>query len=1282
MSDCSIDSPEKFGEWDAEAFGESLARPASAGQIFAVEGLSPSHLHRQTPALRSALREHNIPLFILDPTGNAGTGEKFLDILVAYVQEAERRGEFSEEAQRLFEFVSSAGDKSQQGASGADGSLYSDTLCRLWTSLSRRLPAVLLVINAHLCPASEIKTLEHLSNFFFADPIEQLTPELEAAEQGDGRLVYLVSSDAFPIALDDVPAVHIDLSEAATESVRQYLSDPDVVRRFVDSTGGDPRRLDELLETLPDDVQNFWHFRYERLDRLAQQLIEVLAVAGEPVLVDMLHRAMSLLHASEYFARTLRQLGELGFIERKISSGAVKVHIESPEFGRAVSESLDKEARVEIHQALAEAARADEDGEPSPGFLARHCLAAGKIDAGFEHGERAAKRLLSSRCYDQSQQLLESLLVYADDDERRREVHAQLVEVHRALGNDKKALSHCHKLEALLDDAPSTARLNCQIGNLLIRVGEYEEAIEYFERAAGASGEDDRLQSLWTEAKLGEGEAMFSQGRHQAAEERAVEVIEYVESARQDDSHKRSQLDRSVLQARNLIGKVAVLRGECQKGRELFRKNRGLASDWGWDDEVARAEANLGLIALQEKNFSDALSRLERAREIARSPSAIRRAYAWLNLGIVHHRKSHFQEALRHYLEGLRASRQEGDDAGYELAAYNLVTLYQDVGAFERALSVIDHLEERHEDGPSSHFVGDLPTVVLGSIRLDMRDYEQALEAFAGLLDSTEESTAASLPAREAKLRSVEAHLALGQTAVAERIVEQFEMPEENASQPQLEALFELARINIALQEGDTAPALERGREAADHARSAGHLRDALRICFSVARALRQDDRPEEARALLERELQQLRETGERVPQEHRADFFAVPLHQELVELVRELKGDVPVEFELEDSAERAEAQSEAQTETADVDDPAFQRWRSRYKHMVGEHEKLHQIFRVIDRVAASDSPVLLQGESGTGKELVAEALHTHSERSDGAFVKVNCAAFVEDLLLSELFGHVKGAFTGAVSEKMGRFEMADQGTIFLDEIGDISPKTQVALLRVLQEGTFEKVGGAETKQVDVRLVCATNKNLEEMVKRGEFRLDLYYRLKGVIIEVPALRERRQDIPRLVAYFARSFAGGQQPKRFSEEVMRFLASYSWPGNIRELENFVKSILLFVEGDCVDMSHVHEFGDFFAGGEVDFELPEIDYDVDLADYDDIGETYDDPEEALVDQIIANGLSLANIKKRLELESIRRALIETGGNITRAAKILQMKRPRLSQIVNSTDELLALKEELVG
>jgi transcriptional regulator with GAF, ATPase, and Fis domain/lipopolysaccharide biosynthesis regulator YciM len=1283
MTEGQQGQPEKTQEtqsepWEAQALGELLAREQAAGQIFVLKALTSSHLFRDAPELRRALSQQGLPLFILDPTGTAG-GETFLDILNAYVHEAEQRGELSEQARHLFEFVSTANEQTQSGLfPAAGGNLYSDTLCRLWTSLSEELPAVLLVVNAQHCPPSELKTLEHLSSFFFADPIEKLTPELDAIEKGRGRLVYLHSGGDFPIDLAQVPTTLIDMSDAAEESVREFLADPQVVRRFIESTGGDPRRLGELVDSLPQDVQNFWLFRYERLESLEQTLLNVLAVAGEPLVVDTLHAAMSLLNASEFFGRSLRHLTELGFAERKISAGSIWIHIESREFGHAVVETLDDDRRREIHQALAEAELSGGNSEPSAEFLAHHYLGAENVAAGFDYGKTAARQLISKRAYDRAQQLLESLLDFAEDPDDLRQVHAQLVEVHTALGNQRKALAHCAKLEAFVDDTPSVARLHCQSGQLLIRIGEYDRAIDRFVSAAELTAQEVDFREIWIEAKRGEGEAMFSQGRHQLAEERAVEVIEQIEDARDQDDRDRGHLDMSLLHARNLIGKVTVLRGECEKGRSIFDKNRALATEWGWDDEVARAEANLGLICLQEKNFGEALERLERARQIARSPAAIPRAYVFLNMGIVHQRNGHYEEALRHYLESLRASRQEGEEASYSLAAYNLVTLYQDIGAFDRALAIVEHLDGRQSDGNASQFVGNLPTTVLGSILLDKRQYEQALAVFARLTDSDDQSSASSLPVREALLRSVEAHLAIGQTKVAERIIEEFELPEDGDKQPQLEALYDLARASLGLKNGDTDVALSVGREAANRARAAGHRRDALRICFVLATALHLEDRSEEAKVLLERELLELKERASEIPQAHRAEFFAVPLHQELVELMGELKGEVPEEFEIAADEPAPVAQPEAPV----TDDPAFVRWRSRYKEIIGEDPRLHQLFRVIDRVAESDSPVLLQGESGTGKELMAEAIHTHSKRVDGSMIKVNCAAFVEDLLLSELFGHVKGAFTGAVADKMGRFERADAGTIFLDEIGDISPKTQVALLRVLQEGTFEKVGGSETQSVDVRVVCATNKNLEEMVKRGEFRLDLYYRLKGVVMEMPPLKQRRQDIPRLVAHFVRAYAGGQKPKNVSKDVMKFLSAYSWPGNVRELQNFVKSILLFVEGDTVEMSHVHEFSEFFADGEVDLELPEIDYEVELEDYEAPGETFEDPEEALVDQIIAEGLSLASIKKRLELESIRRALIETGGNITRAAEILQMKRPRLSQIVNSTDVLLALKNELVG
>jgi transcriptional regulator with GAF, ATPase, and Fis domain len=300
---------------------------------------------------------------------------------------------------------------------------------------------------------------------------------------------------------------------------------------------------------------------------------------------------------------------------------------------------------------------------------------------------------------------------------------------------------------------------------------------------------------------------------------------------------------------------------------------------------------------------------------------------------------------------------------------------------------------------------------------------------------------------------------------------------------------------------------------------------------------------------------------------------------------------------------------------------------------------------------------------------------------------------------MSELFGHEKGSFTGAAAQKIGRFEMAEGGTIFLDEIADITPQTQVALLRVLQERQFERVGGTETIDLDVRVICATNKNLEEMVEEGTFRLDLYYRLKGMVIELPALRDRRGDIPLLVERFAEKF--GKQRYAFERAAMRELVRYSWPGNIRELQNFIKSMLLFVEGSTVTLEHVQEFEDFFSGGRYQGDVEQLldawqERDSAMlarVSSDDDGEVSDetsadvtiiqgDPEDALVEQIVAQGLSLTRLKKRLEIECIKRALIETDGNVTQAASILQMKRPRLSQIINADEELVELKNRLTG
>jgi formate hydrogenlyase transcriptional activator len=235
-----------------------------------------------------------------------------------------------------------------------------------------------------------------------------------------------------------------------------------------------------------------------------------------------------------------------------------------------------------------------------------------------------------------------------------------------------------------------------------------------------------------------------------------------------------------------------------------------------------------------------------------------------------------------------------------------------------------------------------------------------------------------------------------------------------------------------------------------------------------------------------------------------------------------------------------------------------------RFEQIIGTSPALEAVLEQVEQVAPTDSTVLVQGETGTGKELIARAIHNLSSRCGRPFIKLNCAAIPFDLLESELFGHEKGAFTGAIAQKIGRFELADKGTLFLDEVGDIPLPLQPKLLRVLQEQEFERLGSGRTHQVDVRLVAATHRNLVEMVKRNEFRSDLYYRLNVFPIPLPPLRGRREDIPALAEHFVEIYARrmGKQIDQISPETMSALVSYAWPGNIRELQNFIeRSVIL-------------------------------------------------------------------------------------------------------------------------
>jgi formate hydrogenlyase transcriptional activator len=239
-----------------------------------------------------------------------------------------------------------------------------------------------------------------------------------------------------------------------------------------------------------------------------------------------------------------------------------------------------------------------------------------------------------------------------------------------------------------------------------------------------------------------------------------------------------------------------------------------------------------------------------------------------------------------------------------------------------------------------------------------------------------------------------------------------------------------------------------------------------------------------------------------------------------------------------------------------------------RFEQIIGSSAALESVLEQVERVAPTDSTVLIQGETGTGKELIARAIHNLSSRCGRPFVKINCAAIPLDLLESELFGHEKGAFTGAIAQKIGRFELADRGTLFLDEVGDIPALLQPKLLRVLQEQEFERLGSTHTHHVDVRLVAATNRDLTDMVKRAEFRIDLYYRLNVFPVQLPPLRERREDIPALVTYSVERVARkiGKRIEHIPADTMSALSLYEWPGNIRELQNLIeRAVILANDG---------------------------------------------------------------------------------------------------------------------
>ncbi|RKX60084.1 MAG: sigma-54-dependent Fis family transcriptional regulator [Thermodesulfobacteriota bacterium] len=308
---------------------------------------------------------------------------------------------------------------------------------------------------------------------------------------------------------------------------------------------------------------------------------------------------------------------------------------------------------------------------------------------------------------------------------------------------------------------------------------------------------------------------------------------------------------------------------------------------------------------------------------------------------------------------------------------------------------------------------------------------------------------------------------------------------------------------------------------------------------------------------------------------------------------------------------------------------------------------QMQQIYKLAKKIAPLSSTVLILGESGTGKEVLAKYIHFCSKRP-GPFVAINCAAIPEELLEAELFGYEKGAFTGAVRSRPGKFEIANKGTLLLDEIGELSPKLQAKLLRVIQEKQVERLGSEKPVKIDVRIIAATNKNLEEEVKKGNFRKDLFFRLNVIPIHLPPLRERKEDIPLLVKFFLKKICEreGIEEKKISNEVLDVLLNYSWPGNIRELENLIERLVIFSEGNVIELKNLNtcEFKQtlFFEKDLVDERtlLTQFNY--------------------LLPPLSEQGIDLNNLLREIEIHYLKQALEISKGVKTKAAKLLNLNR----------------------
>ncbi len=994
--------------------------------------------------------------------------------------------------------------------------------------------------------------------------------------------------------------------------------------------------------------------RVPALGAPARRLLDLLALARQALTPAQLSALGSRASVDELVAAG---------VASRDAQGAV-VALDGVEPGRPAV--VDTRALIEL---LAESARDGADGlGASDGWA---CMRAAELAAELgdhEHAERLALRAVTATSDGSAREdlwrrwetVLDGLKAPEDRD-RLVACLARAAEHALALGDGDRADRMARSAMRLAGDSFAVLLLH---GRTSHGRGDVTTAAMSISRALNVAA---------NAAERARAAGLMAQVRYLAGDPKQAEKF-----ARDAIEHAADVVTR--LEGSNVLGKLLLGREAWREAEEHFARDAYDAAAAGAHEEELRARLNRGIAVLYMGRREQAREMLEEVLEDGERQGILRAvAYTLSNLATIAIFEHRYEHALDLSERAIEVRRRIGGRVGLVQPITNLAEL-------RLRLGLVDEAEQSLRFG--LHACGQgLPlsrhaffAKLAATIHLERGDTALAARELTTALSG---ATASGDLAQVAQCHRIAARIALEDGDLA-RARSAIAAADELKHTSFGRAELELLRGEISRAAGE--PFFEVARQAlvlAQQADDPESLREAHvllgRAYLLAGDAASATSHLESARGVVER-------IAETLPTELSSRYLRRTAVRAVDDLALELGDQLEALGELDRSAAPVTVRSQPLPTPHGGSTPSDTARAGDKRRLVGDSAALRALRGAVLRVAKAPTTVLIHGETGTGKELVAEAIHRASPRAHGPLVKVNCAALVETLLLSELFGHEKGAFTGASTRRRGRFEVAEGGTLFLDEIGDISPRTQVALLRVLQDGTYERVGGCTQLRANVRIVCATHRDLRAMVARGEFREDLYYRLCGVVLEVPSLRERTSDLPALSqALLQRAEeTAGVEPRPISDEAMAALCRHSWPGNVRELENALRVAALFARGDRIELS---DFTENVEGLRHLASTP----DGQTGRVSDWGTVPPPPRDSTPDSVappssstdvvyaeVRGGLKLSEMKKKLEQECIYRALVESGGNITKAADLLGMKRPRLSQLVKQYELATVLED----